>query len=632
MKTRFKYFFLTYVFFVLIFIIQKPLFMLYHLPLFKEATWKDWFLVPYHGLPLDFSLAGYLTIIPGLLLICTIWSRKRLWRRLAKAYFAVIAIILSAVFVIDLGLYRYWGFRLDATPLFYFCSSPGDALASASAWELIGGIVTLLLMTALLYALFYLLLRDDVLEKKLLPLNRPFFTFLFVLLWAALFIPIRGGFKASTMNIGKVYFSENMRLNHAATNPLFSLLVSLIKQENFKQQYRFMKDDEANKLVAQMYDQDVVHRSYQAPQQWILTTARPNILFVVMESFSSKLMASLGGERNVAVNLDRLSAEGLLFRHFYATSFRTDRGLVSILSGFPSLPTNSIMKMPKVSQSLPSLAASLRKVGYTADYYYGGDADFTNMRSYLKGTGFETIVCDEDFPLSDRLSKWGVPDHLLFEKVLSNLRQNKRQKPWFKVVQTLSSHEPFDVPYHRLNDKILNAFAYTDSCVGHFVDELKKLPLWKKTLIVLVPDHLGCYPQDIDNLSVERYQIPLIFLGGALKGPGTVDIHGSQTDIAATLLGQMGIAHHEFTYSKDMFNPSSPHFAFFTFPDAFGLVDEDNQVVFNNESKKVVLDRGKRPGKNLKRGKAYLQKIYDTIDRLATEPVKEGNRHEVRRE
>lgn len=627
MKTRFKYFFLTYVFFVLIFIIQKPLFMLYHLPLFKEATWKDWFLVPYHGLPLDFSLAGYLTIIPGLLLICTIWSRKRLWRRLAKAYFAIIAIILSAVFVIDLGLYRYWGFRLDTTPLFYFCSSPGDALASASAWELIGGIVALLLMAVLLYALFYLMLRNDVLEKKLLPLNRPFFTLLFVLLWAALFIPIRGGFKVSTMNIGKVYFSENMRLNHAATNPLFSLLASSQKQESFKQQYRFMKDDEANKLAAQMYDQDVVHRSYQAPQQWILTTARPNILFVVMESFSSKLMASLGGERNVAVNLDRLSAEGLLFRHFYATSFRTDRGLVSILSGFPSQPTTSIMKMPKVSQSLPSIAASFRKVGYTADYYYGGDADFTNMRSYLKGTGFEKIVCDEDFPVSDRLSKWGAPDHLLFEKVLSNLRQNKHQKPWFKVVQTSSSHEPFDVPYHRLNDKILNAFAYTDSCVGHFVDELKKLPLWKNTLVVLVPDHLGCYPQDIDNLSVERYQIPLIFLGGALKGPGTVDIHGSQTDIAATLLGQMGIAHHEFTYSKDMFNSSSPHFAFFTFPDAFGLVDEDNQVVFNNESKKVVLDRGKRPGKNLKRGKAYLQKIYDTIDRLATEPVKEGNRH-----
>lgn len=627
MKTRFKYFFLTYVFFVLIFIIQKPLFMLYHLSLFKEARWQDWFLVPYHGLPLDFSLAGYLTIIPGLLLICTIWSRKRLWRRLAKTYFAVIAIVLSAVFVIDLGLYRYWGFRLDATPLFYFCSSPGDALASAGAWELIGGIVAFMVLAALLYALFHLLLRDDVLEKKLLPLNRPFFTLLFVLLWAALFIPIRGGFTVSTMNVGKVYFSENMRLNHAATNPLFSLLVSLLQQENFKRQYRFMKDDEAGKLVAQMYDQDVVHQSYQPPRQWILTTARPNILFVVMESFSSKLMASLGGERNVAVNLDRLSAEGLLFRHFYATSFRTDRGLVSILSGFPSLPTNSLMKMPKVSQGLPSIAACLRKVGYTAEYYYGGDADFTNMRSYLKGTGFGKIVCDEDFPVSDRLSKWGVPDHLLFEKVLSILQHGKHQKPWFKVVQTSSSHEPFDVPYHRLNDKTLNAFAYTDSCVGHFVDELKKLPLWKNTLVVLVPDHLGCYPQDIDNLSVERYQIPLIFLGGALKGPGTVGVCGSQTDIAATLLGQMGIAHHEFTYSKDMFNPSSPHFAFFTFPDAFGLVDEDNQVVFNNVSKTVVLDRGKRSGKNLKRGKAYLQKIYDTIDRLATEPVKAGDKH-----
>ena len=183
------------------------------------------------------------------------------------------------------------------------------------------------------------------------------------------------------------------------------------------------------------------------------------------------------------------------------------------------------------------------------------------------------------------------------------------------MLQTSSSHEPYEVPYHRLANERLNAFAYTDSCVGSFIQEFKQLPQWKNTLVVLVPDHLGCYPENIDNLTLERYQIPLIMIGGALKGPGNIDIYGSQTDIAATLLAQMGIAHSEFMFSKDMLNPQSPHFAFFTVPDAFGMVDADNQVIFNNETKKVVLDTGKKKGKNLAPGKAYLQKLYDDIDK-----------------
>jgi phosphoglycerol transferase MdoB-like AlkP superfamily enzyme len=347
----------------------------------------------------------------------------------------------------------------------------------------------------------------------------------------------------------------------------------------------------------------------------VLNNQRPNVLFIILESFSSKLMASLGGEKDVAVNLDALSKEGLLFRNFYATSFRTDRGLVSILSGYPAQPTTSIMKYPKKTQSLPSIVGHLRKAGYSAGYYYGGDADFTNMRSYLMSSGFQGIVCDKDFAVTDRLSKWGVHDHLVFNRLLGELKRERTRKPWFRVLQTSSSHEPYEVPYHRLANERLNAFAYTDSCVGSFIQEFKQLPQWKNTLVVLVPDHLGCYPENIDNLTLERYQIPLIMIGGALKGPGNIDIYGSQTDIAATLLAQMGIAHSEFMFSKDMLNPQSPHFAFFTVPDAFGMVDADNQVIFNNETKKVVLDKGKKKGKNLAPGKAYLQKLYDDIDK-----------------
>lgn len=616
-----------FVLWVIVFVLQKPFFLL-----FTGEGLSSLFAVLWHGLPLDLSLAGYMTAVPGLLLLlgslpfhCVHTPFvKRVVSIIYRCWMALAAVLVSLSFVANIALYPYWQFPLDATPLFYIASSPKDAIASVSYWQLLLGLAAVIGISFLIYSLFKTIGR-----RFSTTLCQPVSTLHWLLLLvfvAALFLPIRGGWSASTMNTGKAYFSNHQRLNHAAVNPLFSFMESVTHQQGFSSMYRLMDEQKAHRLVSTMLSSK--SQADSTVSSSFLTVQRPDIYLIVLESFSDTLMSVA----NATPGLNRLKKEGVYFSNFYANSFRTDRGLLSILYGYPAPATVSLMKYPKKTAALTSMPQLLKKAGWDLQYYYGGDADFTNMRSYLKGTGFETIVCDEDFPVSERLSKWGAPDHLLFEKVLSNLQQNKRQKPWFKVVQTSSSHEPFDVPYHRLNDKILNAFAYTDSCVGHFVDELKKLPLWKNTLVVLVPDHLGCYPKDIDNLSVERYQIPLIFLGGALKGPGTVDIYGSQTDIAATLLGQMGIAHHEFTYSKDMFNPSSPHFAFFTFPDAFGLVDEDNQVVFNNVSKKVVLDRGKRPGKNLKRGKAYLQKIYDTIDRLATEPVKEGNRHEVRRQ
>ncbi len=277
------------------------------------------------------------------------------------------------------------------------------------------------------------------------------------------------------------------------------------------------------------------------------------------------------------------------------------------------------MKYPRKTQSIPAIAGSLRKAGYGTKYYYGGDADFTNMRSYLMSSGFEDIVSDQDFPVTERLSKWGAHDHLVFNRLLEDLKTEaaegtaEEKTPHFRVLQTSSSHEPFEVPFRRLENDRLNAFAYTDSCAGDFVRQFRELPQWKNTVIVFVPDHLGAYPEHIDNLSVERYRIPLLMVGGAVREPRRIDVYGSQHDIAATLLAQLALPHEEFVFSKDMLNPASPHFAFFTVPDAFGMVTADNQVIFNCQAGAVVVDEGTVKGKNLPLGKAYLQKLYDDI-------------------
>ncbi|MDE7150351.1 MAG: sulfatase-like hydrolase/transferase, partial [Bacteroidales bacterium] len=167
--------------------------------------------------------------------------------------------------------------------------------------------------------------------------------------------------------------------------------------------------------------------------------------------------------------------------------------------------------------------------------------------------------------------------------------------------------------FRRFANPRLNAFAYTDSCLGDFMRRFRRMPQWAHTLVVLVPDHLGAYPENIGNLDVERYHVPLILTGGLIRVPRRLDIYGSQQDIAATLLAQLGLPHNEFTFSKDMLNPASPHFAFFTCSDAFGFVDAGNRLVYDCPSGRAVVDEGPAPGTNLPRGQAYLQSLYDDL-------------------
>ncbi|KXB80904.1 arylsulfatase [Prevotella sp. DNF00663] len=598
--------------FAVLAMLMKPFFMLYNHAIYVEATLKDYVAVMWHGLPMDFSVSGYLSIVPALLALVAPFGGGDVLRRIAKTYYAVVALLLAMIFIVDAVLYSYWGFRLDTTPLFYFYSSPSDAMASVGAGFIVLGVVVWLLLSLGIYS---------IAVRCLLPLpttttkvrERIQTVVMTLVLMGLLIIPIRGGVTTSTMNLGNVYYSQNQRLNHAAVNPCFSLLRSWIDgATKLSDQYRLMDATEADSLFSQLVKTG--DRSNKGEETQLLRVHRPNIVIVVLESFSAQIMQELGGLPRVAVNMDRLAREGVLFTRFYANSFRTDRGLVSILAGYPAQPTMSIMKYTEKVETLPSLPRELSNEGYDLQYYYGGDADFTNMRSFLTTAGFEKIVADVDFPVNLRLSKWGVPDGYVFDCAAKDIEQY-RGKPFLKVIQTSSSHEPYDVPYHRLSNKVLNAFAYADDCLGKFVERLRRSKQWDNTLIVLVPDHLGCYPEDISNYDFARYHIPLIMVGGAVKESHRIDIIGSQIDIAATLLSQLGMPHHQFTFSKDMMDSRAPHFGYFTVPNALGMITSTDSVMYDLDTKTTVQKRGKHTDYTLKLGKAYLQKLYDDLSK-----------------
>lgn len=601
MKSRIILFFTIFFYFILIFFLGKIAFTLIHASMGGGVSATDIVNILYNGFPLDMSMSGYLTIFPALILIASIWFRPVIVSKIFNVYFAIILAVISIITVVDIIVYPFWGFHFDST-VFLYLQKPKETFASATLPQIGLGLLAIIVVTFLLYMGYSLLIRRMVLNLKVPKPKKMWRTIvILLLLTGALFLPIRGGVTVSTMNIGRAYFSDNMFLNHAAINPEFNLMYSFFKSEDFASQYQFFDKNEAINIFEEL--------TVQPPADSIprlLTTDRPNILFFILESFS----ADVAKDSTVAPNMSRYMKEGISFENFYANSFRTDRGLVSIMSGYPAHPTVAIMKYPNKTQSLPAIPKSLREAGYDLSFYYGGDADFANMRSFFIGTcGISEIISDKDFPMNERLTKWGAADKFLMNRVQADLASPDLKQPFMKTVLTLSSHEPFDVPTSKFGEPFLNAVAYTDSCVGHFIDSLRTKELWNNTLVVFVADHaMQSYPRDVNNYDAKRFHIPLVWIGGAVKEPKVITDYGSQNDLAATLLSQLNIKHDNYKFSKDMLNPNSQKFAFYSYVNGFSMTDTTSMVIYDNDRSSILQQTGNFDME--KKAKAFFQNMY----------------------
>ena len=606
MKKRIIYIVSYFLLILTLFVSQKPLFMLYNDASGKGALFSDFFRVMGNGMSLDATTAGYLTALPFLLVLVSIWVKKFPLRKLLLPYYIVAALLSAIVFVVDMGLYPFWGFKLDAS-IFLYLDSPKEAMASVSLGFILLRVVAMLLLTA-----FYAWLMCKVTPRKLEATRKRIGgTLGMLLLGGILFVIIRGGVTESTSNVGQVYFSNNQFLNHSAVNPCFSLLSSMGKSKDFASEFNFFDEEQRAKLVEGLYptsDGDSLTS--------VLCSNRPNVLLVLMEGFGGAFIEPLGGLPDVAPNLNRLSEEGVFFTNCYANSFRTDRGTVCALSGYLGLPTASVMKIPTKSRTLPAISEELVKAGYNTDFLYGGDINFTNMKSYLLSKGYQHLTADTDFSLAERSSNvWGVNDDITSEWLLEQLKQRTEEDaPWFTTYLTLSSHEPFEVPYHRLEEKIPNAFAYTDECLGKLIDGLKQSPLWEDLLIVCIPDHGFCYPQGTTDRGGEFSHIPMLWLGGAVKEPMKIDKIMNQTDMAATLLAQLGLDHSMFPFSRNVLGSDYVYpFAFYSSGSVFAFRDSTGVTAYDIKADCISYEEPSASEERLRKGKAILQTAYDDL-------------------
>lgn len=605
MKQRLALFGLLGLFWMVFFTISRVLFLMYHHALAAELSALDFVKILGLGSRMDAAISADCIILTGLLLTISCLQNGR-WIAVVNHLIVVVFLLISTVIVIaDLELYRHWGFRMDSTPLLYL-GSEGAASVSPGVAILLG-----LLLVGLIGPFLWMYFRYIAPRFSQLPPTQGSSAIVMFLATALLFIPIRSSFSVAPLNTGVVYFHRTYPFaNHAGINVVWNFFESVADNHQKMYPESFFDQDRAGEILRSLNqgsDSTLV----------LVGDRKPNILLIVLESFTARVIEPLGGLADVTPNINQLVHEGILFDSLYASGDRTDKGIVAILSGYPAQPKTSIIKYPAKTQSLSYLPRALEKLGYHTSFVYGGDIGFANMESYVTTAGFGHITEDDDFPSEWNASKWGVHDHYVFERLGQEC--DTAAAPFFKVMLSLSSHEPFDVPLDppfrsgtAEVDQFVNAIHYTDKSLGAFIEKAKQSSWWRNTLVVITADHGHRFPDATELKEKGRFHIPMLWIGGAITKRDTV-IHttGSQVDIVNTLLSQVSKRDGSFTFSKNLLDPKVNPYAVYVFHNGYGYVDGINEHVYDFDLEDYVSKKGDQED----RARAFMQELFSDYNR-----------------
>jgi phosphoglycerol transferase MdoB-like AlkP superfamily enzyme len=596
MKHYFLFILKLWFFWLIFFLILRILFLGFQVFYGYEIIVSEVFQSLFTGMYMDISMTSYIILLPLLL-----FSIQKFipFNKLVYVYLIIIIALVSAIYACDTVLYREWGFRLDKSAFKYLTE-----FKEASSFVSLQNSISIALLTALGISLGLYIFRklkisiDNSINKWVYLFN--------IILIPSLIIPMRGGLDIIPMNPGKVYFSNKMFPNHLALNVPWNIMYSVLQKNETRISEFALNSFERNQFL------DSLHRSDNPDIDEILTVTRPKILFILLESFTANLIETKYNDEDVTPQLNKWLQEGLYFDNAYASGDRTEIGMSAIFSSFPAQPKSAIVHYPQKTQSLPSLIRILKDHGYTSCFYYGGDASFAAMNTYFWNMSVDQIIDKHAYPSETYNAKWGVHDHILFEKVYEDITKDTSQ--FLKICLSLSSHPPYEIPepskWPGTDEEILflNSAYYTDKHLGIFIEKLKHLPVWNELLIVLMADH-GCrFPGEVPYHTPAKFKIPVCLGGGVIREAKKIHKVISQTDLCATLLYQLGLTSDRFYFSKNALDKSQNGFAYYAFNNGFGWIDSGGVQVYSLDKHDIILKEG-NPVTDVKTSLKYLECI-----------------------
>lgn len=578
-----------------------------------EISFSELISTFYFALKLDIATASYILIIPFIILFTQTLISPQWINILNRVYTGIILFVFILINAVEFGLYAEWRGKLSFKA-FHYLDHLDEIAKTAQTGQTI---ILLIILIALTWGGIYLYKRYFF--TPILRIRISSFASIFFLLFGSTLIIIlaRGGFQKKPINQSAAFFSKQVILNNAATNSAFNLFESAYTHEiNLnKNPFVEMPYAEAKTIVNQLF----IQKSDSIPE--ILNTTRPNIILLILESWSADLIESLGGEPGITPFFHSLEKEGLFFNHIYASGSRSEQAMFSIFSGMPAHPISSIIVHPEKYHGLPSWVHQLNKKGYFTSFYFGGQLIYGNIKSYILYNEFNKVKEIGDFDPNIPRGKLGIHDEYTLPDMAKDLDSVK--EPFFSALFTMSSHSPYDqpkpdneaLPWGNNERKYINSAYYTDQSLKKFFDKARQSSWYENTLFIIVADHSHNSYRNHIMQSAAYNKIPLLFYGPVLKPEykGKVNAHlGYQPDLAATLLPQIDLDALNFKWSKNLLDSTTSKFAYSAYEEGFVWIRPVGQIsyekrfdyYYENTVPKSQFDSIS------KEGKAFLQVLF----------------------
>ena len=606
---RYLSFYLKFcLFWLFVFCIQRMVFLLLNTGQLASCRGSLVMKSVVYGLIMDVSVTSYFLALVIFIFFLTLPFKPVIYFKTVRVVVDILIVLTCLLTVCDSALQHYWNTRINEKALSVLLY-PRMAFDAARSTDYLLLIAVMGLMTGLFMVLYrYLVFGKQPISSRT---GKGSVALVSLVLIPLLIIGARGGVQKYPLGKATVFFSDNFTCNYAALNPFWNFAdILLVAHDGSGNRYQYFPGEVVNREFDKLFQ-----KKETGEVNHIFSVEKPNIVLILLESFSGENLPKLNGIP-VAMKLNALLDSSLWFSNFYSNGFRSEHALIALLSGTPPLPGGSLLRESNRIVRLPLLGKQLKdSLGYSLQVYNTYDITYARMNEYLSFSGFEKIVTDKNF-MNCRRHEWGAYDETLFDYVLKDLGTNK--PPFFSLVLTSVSHEPFKAevrkvfPGNNEQSRYKNTVCYTDSCLGDFLDSARLKPWYKNTVFIIMADHGHAFPMNRNYADPRKFNIPFLIFGEPLKkelAGKSIPYPASQIDLPATILHQLGMSSLNFPLSRDLMKEDQPHFAFFTFSDGFGYVSEKSTYSFNRDLNRFmfVSKRDEHDSLDLLHGKIILQ-------------------------
>lgn len=522
-----------------------------------------------NGLRFDLRVTVYI-LVP--LLLAVLSSRAMAARRLQQLWLGACASVAILLGLIELNFYREFHQRLNSLVFQYLQEDPATVLSMLwHGFPVLRLLAAWLAASAALFALFGWLERRtraapvSLASAPARGASWPARFAVFGVLLVVSVVAARGTLRQGPpLRWGDAFTTASTFANHLGQNATLSLYDAARNRfsshrDNSWKATLPVADAQAitRELLLTANDRLVdaelapVRRDFQPPADGQLAVR--NVVVILMESFAGRYVGALGSADGITPNFDRLAGEGLLFERFFANGTHTHQGMFASMACFPNLPGfEYLMQTPEGGHRFSGLPQLLGARAFDDVYVYNGDFAWDNQAGFFGNQGMKRFVGRNDYVnpvVSD--PTWGVSDQDMFTRAAEELGKLDNGAPFYALLQTLSNHTPYALPEqlpvaavegHGALDQHLTAMRYSDWALGQFFDKVRNQPWFKQTLFVVVGDHGFGAPEEVTEMDLLRFHVPLLLIApGVTERFGSRrEVVGTQVDVVPTIMGRLG--------------------------------------------------------------------------------------------